>query len=171
LNCSHGSLSIPRSASENQASRATESGCRSSWAISPKAGRPKMSSLSSQVSRLTTFGRALPTAPTWPTYGSSTSTTLRETQARREPWPICARSMPSLWTRHLQHSPSEHGRRSGHDGQRSVPLRLPRNAGPSDIRDALKSFLDGLQHHDISGQLWVVRPDRIRIWKAPDAAG
>jgi predicted nuclease of predicted toxin-antitoxin system len=50
-------------------------------------------------------------------------------------------------------------------------LRLPRNAGPSDIRDALKSFLDGLQHHDISGQLCVVRLDRIRIWKAPEAAG
>jgi predicted nuclease of predicted toxin-antitoxin system len=44
-------------------------------------------------------------------------------------------------------------------------LRLPKNAGPSDVSAVLRCFLAGLQDHSIEGQLWIVRDDRIRIWQ------
>lgn len=46
-------------------------------------------------------------------------------------------------------------------------LRLPKNAGPVDVTAVLTSLLAALTDHDITGQLWVVRHDRVRIWQPP----
>lgn len=46
-------------------------------------------------------------------------------------------------------------------------LRLPKNAGSVDVTAVLTSLLDALTDHDITGQLWVVRHDRVRIWQPP----
>jgi hypothetical protein len=46
-------------------------------------------------------------------------------------------------------------------------LRLPRSPGPSDIRTLVEVLLEALAHHDITGSLWVVRPDRVRVWEPP----
>lgn len=46
-------------------------------------------------------------------------------------------------------------------------LRLPATPGPSDVAAAIGSLLQALELHPISGALWVVRPDRVRVWTPP----
>lgn len=46
-------------------------------------------------------------------------------------------------------------------------LRLPRSPGPSDVRALVEIFLGALEHHDITGVLWVIRHDRVRVWEPP----
>ena len=46
-------------------------------------------------------------------------------------------------------------------------LRLPVDHGPSDIHAALTQLLAAVQRHDITGALWIVRRERIRVWQ-PD---
>jgi hypothetical protein len=47
-------------------------------------------------------------------------------------------------------------------------LRLPRLAGPSDVQAAVAALLAALDHHNITGALWVVRGGRrVRVWTPP----
>ena len=46
-------------------------------------------------------------------------------------------------------------------------LRLPKSPGPSDVQSAVASLLTALAHHDITGALWVIRADRVRVWTPP----
>ena len=46
-------------------------------------------------------------------------------------------------------------------------LRLPKSPGPSDVQAAVACLLTALGHHDITGALWVVRADRVRVWTPP----
>ena len=46
-------------------------------------------------------------------------------------------------------------------------LRLSRNSGPTEIQAGIAALIDGLRQQSIAGCLWVVRSDRIRIWKPP----
>ena len=45
-------------------------------------------------------------------------------------------------------------------------LRLSRSPSPTDLASAIGTLLEGLRNHPISGSLWVVRPDRIRVWQS-----
>ncbi len=42
-------------------------------------------------------------------------------------------------------------------------LRLPNRATPSDLNDAVKTLIGGLEREDITGKLWIVQRGRIRI--------
>ncbi len=42
-------------------------------------------------------------------------------------------------------------------------LRLPPRATPSDLNDAVKTLIGGLEREDITGKLWIVQRGRIRI--------
>lgn len=44
-------------------------------------------------------------------------------------------------------------------------LRLPLNAGPSDVGQAIATLLAAVASHDIDGSLWIIRPDRVRVWQ------
>ena len=61
-----------------------------------------------------------------------------------------------------------------HHDPRDTPgiavLRLPPNHGPSDVGLAIATLLAAVTLHDISGSLWIVRADRIRVWQptSPD---
>ena len=46
-------------------------------------------------------------------------------------------------------------------------LRLPKSPGPSDVQAAVACLLAALEQHDITGALWVVRSDRVRVWTPP----
>ncbi len=46
-------------------------------------------------------------------------------------------------------------------------LRLPSTPGPTDVATAIASLLRALELYPITGALWVVRPDRIRVWTPP----
>lgn len=56
-----------------------------------------------------------------------------------------------------------------HHDPRGTPgvavLRLPANAGPSDVGRAIATLLAAVVAHDIGGSLWIVRPDRVRVWQ------
>lgn len=62
-----------------------------------------------------------------------------------------------------------------HHDPRGTPgvsvLGLPVNAGPSDVGRAIATLLAAVELHDIGGSLWIVRPDRVRVWQpSPDGA-
>lgn len=44
-------------------------------------------------------------------------------------------------------------------------LRLPKSHGPSDLRAVVNRLLESLAEHAITGSLWVVRLDRVRVWQ------
>ena len=46
-------------------------------------------------------------------------------------------------------------------------LRLPSSPGASDVQALVKVLLTALENHDITGGLWVVRHDRVRVWEPP----
>jgi predicted nuclease of predicted toxin-antitoxin system len=43
-------------------------------------------------------------------------------------------------------------------------LRLPKDAGPSDLRSAIEVLLESLEQNTITGELWVLRSGRVRKW-------
>lgn len=43
-------------------------------------------------------------------------------------------------------------------------LRLPKDAGPSDLQSAIQSLLETLRENKITGALWVLRAGRVRAW-------
>ncbi|MFN0029412.1 MAG: hypothetical protein ACKV2O_19840 [Acidimicrobiales bacterium] len=47
-----------------------------------------------------------------------------------------------------------------------------RNAGPSKVGRVIATLLAAVEHHDIEGSLWIVRPDRVRVRRPtlPDGA-
>ncbi len=42
-------------------------------------------------------------------------------------------------------------------------LRLPPRATPSDLHDAVRTLIGGLEREDIIGKLWIVQRGRIRV--------
>jgi Domain of unknown function (DUF5615) len=44
-------------------------------------------------------------------------------------------------------------------------LRLPKDAGPTDLQRELGTLITGLRDHPIAASLWIVKSGRIRIWK------
>jgi predicted nuclease of predicted toxin-antitoxin system len=44
-------------------------------------------------------------------------------------------------------------------------LRLPNNATPQDLLNAIQTLLDGLTRETITGQLWIIQKGRIRIYQ------
>ena len=49
-------------------------------------------------------------------------------------------------------------------------LRLAKDHGPSEVNSIIERLLDELTSHDIVGSLWIVRVDRVRVWKPRDAS-
>ena len=49
-------------------------------------------------------------------------------------------------------------------------LRLSRNPSPSGLLEAIHKLLDALKTRSINNSLWIVRPDRIRVWSPTDYA-
>jgi predicted nuclease of predicted toxin-antitoxin system len=47
-------------------------------------------------------------------------------------------------------------------------LRLPAGATPEDLLDAIQTLMGGLEQEDITGQLWIVQRERIRIYQQED---
>lgn len=47
-------------------------------------------------------------------------------------------------------------------------LRLPRRPAASDVDDAIRTLVRGLKQEPLTGRLWIVEADRIRIFQ-PDA--
>ena len=47
-------------------------------------------------------------------------------------------------------------------------LRLSRNPSPSELHEAIHALLDALKTRSIIDSLWIVRPDRIRVWTPID---
>jgi predicted nuclease of predicted toxin-antitoxin system len=47
-------------------------------------------------------------------------------------------------------------------------LRLSRNPEPSELAVATHRLLVSLRYQSINGSLWVVRPERIRVWTPTD---
>jgi predicted nuclease of predicted toxin-antitoxin system len=50
-------------------------------------------------------------------------------------------------------------------------LRLSRSPSPSELLSAIASLMQALGEHSIDGALWVVRPDRVRVWQPQPEAG
>ena len=46
-------------------------------------------------------------------------------------------------------------------------LRLSRNPAPSELMGSVSVLLAALHIHSISGSLWIVRSNRIRVWSPP----
>lgn len=44
-------------------------------------------------------------------------------------------------------------------------LRLPARATPKDLLDAIQTLIGGLEREDVTGKLWVVQRERIRIYQ------
>ena len=44
-------------------------------------------------------------------------------------------------------------------------LRLPRKAAPQHLLETVQTLAEGLARDDISGKLWVVQPNRIRLYQ------
>jgi predicted nuclease of predicted toxin-antitoxin system len=44
-------------------------------------------------------------------------------------------------------------------------LRLSRNPSPTELLAAIQVLLVALEHRPITGELWVVGKDRVRIWR------
>lgn len=48
-----------------------------------------------------------------------------------------------------------------------VVLRLTRSPSPSELVAAIATLLNSLGDRSIDGSLWIVRPDRVRVWQPP----
>lgn len=44
-------------------------------------------------------------------------------------------------------------------------LRLPARATPEDLLDAIRTLVGGLEREEITGKLWIVQRERIRIYQ------
>lgn len=47
-------------------------------------------------------------------------------------------------------------------------LRMPSTPAPADVQSVIVTLLRALDQHDIAGALWIVRPERVRVWTPPD---
>ena len=47
-------------------------------------------------------------------------------------------------------------------------LRLPASPSHTDLIDTIRCLLRGLEKDDISGQLWIIQKERIRIYSGPE---
>ncbi len=48
-----------------------------------------------------------------------------------------------------------------------VVLRLSRSPAPSELVAAIATLLRSLGDRSIDGSLWIVQPDRVRVWQPP----
>jgi predicted nuclease of predicted toxin-antitoxin system len=46
-------------------------------------------------------------------------------------------------------------------------IRLSRNPTPSELDASIEKLLSALSHRSIERSLWIVTPDRIRVWNPP----